>query len=70
MFQKYNPLHWMNCQNTMEKMEKKAYIAYKGQVYDVTDVLKWKDGKHHGQKVGMESYRRTGRGTSWKFCIG
>jgi len=51
-------------------MEKKAYIAYKGQVYDVTDVLKWKDGKHHGQKVGMESYRRTGRGTSWKFCIG
>lgn len=32
----------------------KAYIAIKGQVYEVTDVPEWKDGKHHGQKAGMD----------------
>ena len=32
----------------------KGYIAYKGQVYDVTDVSEWKNGKHHGQKAGMD----------------
>lgn len=32
----------------------KAYIAYKGLVYDVTDVPKWKNGKHNGQKAGTD----------------
>ena len=25
----------------------KAYIAYKGKVYDVSDSFHWKDGNHH-----------------------
>lgn len=32
----------------------KAYVAYKGLVYDVTDVPKWKNGKHNGQKAGTD----------------
>lgn len=32
----------------------KAYIAYEGLVYDVTDVPKWKNGKHNGQKAGTD----------------
>lgn len=32
----------------------KAYIAYEGLVYDVTDIPKWKNGKHNGQKAGTD----------------
>lgn len=32
----------------------KAYIAYKGMVYDVTDVPEWKNGTHHGLKAGTD----------------
>ncbi|BCN32293.1 cytochrome b5 domain-containing protein [Anaeromicropila herbilytica] len=32
----------------------KAYVAYKGVVYDVTDVKQWKDGKHYGAVAGTD----------------
>ncbi|HEX3078070.1 MAG TPA: cytochrome b5 domain-containing protein [Lachnospiraceae bacterium] len=32
----------------------KAYVAYKGLVYDVTNVSKWQNGKHYGQKAGTD----------------
>lgn len=32
----------------------KAYVAYKGYVYDVTDVPDWNGGSHHGQKAGTD----------------
>ena len=31
-----------------------AYVAYKGYVYDVTDISKWKNGEHNGQKAGTD----------------
>lgn len=31
-----------------------AYVAYKGYVYDVTDIPKWKNGEHNGQKAGTD----------------
>lgn len=32
----------------------KAYVAYKGNVYDVTSSGEWVDGKHHGLSAGMD----------------
>lgn len=32
----------------------KAYVAYEGLVYDVTDVPQWKNGKHNGQVAGTD----------------
>ena len=32
----------------------KAYVAYKGYVYDVTDIPQWKNGEHNGQKAGTD----------------
>ena len=32
----------------------KAYIAYDGLVYDVTDIPQWKNGKHNGQVAGTD----------------
>lgn len=32
----------------------KAYVAYKGVVYDVTDNKKWKNGSHNGQHAGTD----------------
>jgi predicted heme/steroid binding protein len=32
----------------------KAYVAYKGVVYDVSNVPQWKNGKHNGQKAGTD----------------
>lgn len=32
----------------------RAYVAYKGLVYDVTDIPAWKDGKHNGHEAGMD----------------
>jgi predicted heme/steroid binding protein len=32
----------------------KAYVAYEGLVYDVTDVPQWKNGKHNGQIAGTD----------------
>lgn len=32
----------------------KAYVAYKGVVYDVTDISQWKNGSHNGQKAGTD----------------
>ena len=32
----------------------KAYVAYKGIVYDVTHIKEWKDGKHKGQNAGTD----------------
>ena len=32
----------------------KAYVAYKGNVYDVTSSGEWIDGKHHGHSAGMD----------------
>lgn len=40
---------------------KKAYVAYKGLVYDVTDVPEWKNGKHHGQKAGTDLSAELGK---------
>lgn len=31
-----------------------AYIAYKGIVYDVSNVPQWKSGTHHGEKAGTD----------------
>lgn len=31
-----------------------AYIAYKGIVYDVSNVPQWKDGTHNGEKAGTD----------------
>lgn len=31
----------------------KAYIVFKGVVYDVTDVPQWKNGKHNGYQAGI-----------------
>lgn len=31
-----------------------AYIAFKGIVYDVSDVKKWKDGEHNGMSAGSD----------------
>ncbi len=31
-----------------------AYIAYKGVVYDVSNVPQWKGGTHHGEKAGTD----------------
>lgn len=32
----------------------KAYVAYKGYVYDITNVPQWKGGKHNGQTAGTD----------------
>lgn len=32
----------------------KAYVAYKGKVYDVTDFGSWDTGSHHGIKAGTD----------------
>lgn len=32
----------------------KAYVAYKGIVYDVTDIQQWKNGSHNGQNAGTD----------------
>lgn len=32
----------------------KAYVAYQGLVYDVTNVPQWKNGTHNGQKAGTD----------------
>lgn len=32
----------------------RAFVAYKGQVYDVTDIEEWSDGEHHGQNAGTD----------------
>lgn len=32
----------------------KAYVAYNGIVYDVTDNPSWRNGNHHGQKAGTD----------------
>ncbi len=32
----------------------RAYVAYKGLVYDVTDIEEWSDGEHHGQNAGTD----------------
>jgi predicted heme/steroid binding protein len=32
----------------------KAYVAYQGNVYDVTNNEKWKNGKHNGQVAGTD----------------
>jgi predicted heme/steroid binding protein len=32
----------------------KAYVAYEGLVYDVTNSPMWKNGKHNGQKAGTD----------------
>lgn len=32
----------------------KAYVAYKGTVYDITDHHKWKSGKHNGNTAGTD----------------
>lgn len=32
----------------------KAYVAYKGNIYDVTSSSQWEDGKHHGLSAGMD----------------
>lgn len=31
-----------------------AYIAYKGIVYDVSNVPQWKNGMHNGEKAGTD----------------
>lgn len=31
-----------------------AYIAYKGIVYDVSNIPQWKNGTHHGEKAGTD----------------
>jgi predicted heme/steroid binding protein len=32
----------------------KAYVGYKGKVYDVTESLQWSDGDHLGHEAGMD----------------
>ena len=32
----------------------KAYVAYNGNVYDVTDHPQWRNGTHHGEKAGTD----------------
>lgn len=39
----------------------KAYVAYEGVVYDVTDHPKWKDGKHNGQTAGTDLTEEIGK---------
>ena len=48
-------------QYTLEELSKyngqngnKAYVAYKGIVYDVTDIKEWKDGEHEGENAGTD----------------
>lgn len=45
----------------------KAYIAYKGMVYDVTDVPAWDSGEHKGNSAGVdvtEKFKEAPHGTS------
>jgi predicted heme/steroid binding protein len=36
------------------KNGRRAYIAYKGKVYDVTDSYQWIDGDHLGHLAGLD----------------
>ncbi len=45
----------------------KAYIAYKGMVYEVTDVPAWDNGEHKGNSAGVdvtEKFKEAPHGTS------
>ena len=39
----------------------KAYVAYKGFVYDVTNVPAWKEGMHNGQVAGTDLTEEIGK---------